>query len=83
MPTKKEIERIQNTGVRGVSAPRVKTRKDYNKEILHILEDLIEALPEQRFGQIICNYVLPDYRERDPFFEESKTTLERLQSLGR
>lgn len=83
MPTKKEIERIQNTGVREVSAPREKTRKDYNKEILHTLEGLIEALPDQRFGQIICNYILPDYREKDPFFEESKTTLERLQSLGR
>ena len=82
MPTKKEIERIQHTGVRREEAPKQKTRKDYNKEILHVLENLIEAFPEQRFGQIICNYIFPDYRERDPFFEEPKDTLEKYRKLG-
>ena len=28
------------------------------------LEDLIERYDQQRFGQIICNYVCGDYRDR-------------------
>lgn len=56
----------------------MKSRKEYNKEILTILECLIETMPEQRFGQIICNYIFPNYREVDPFYEESSETLKRL-----
>lgn len=55
------------------------TRLEANREIVRALEAYIEALPEQRFGQIICNYFLPEYREKDPFFEESTVTLERLK----
>lgn len=55
------------------------TRLEANREIVRALEAYIEALPEQRFGQIICNYFLPEYREKDPFFEESIVTLERLK----
>lgn len=28
--------------------------------------DLIEKYPQQRFGQIICNYVCTDYRDPEP-----------------
>lgn len=40
------------------------------KELLHevftnTLEELIEKWPNQRFGQIICNYACPDYREAE------------------
>lgn len=53
------------------------TRQEANKEIVGILKarypnyaealaftkDCIEAYPDQRFGQIICNYVCWDYRD--------------------
>lgn len=52
-------------------------RLDLNKKILSVLkgkhpeffviydtiEDLINKYPQQRFGQIICNYVCSDYRD--------------------
>lgn len=31
-----------------------------------ILLDCIKSHPQQRFGQIICNYLLPDYRNESP-----------------
>ena len=81
MLTKKEIERIQNTGVREKEPLREKTRQQCNRELLEVLEDLIEAFPEQRFGQVICNYIFPDYREKDPFYEEPRETLEKFHKL--
>lgn len=91
-----------------------KTRQEYNMEILKLfqtkfpendeiyddIEYLINQYPDQRFGQIFCNYICPDYRHDrksvytnilinkwfgndilDPFFEESKETLVRLQNV--
>ena len=55
------------------------TRQEANREIVRALEAFVEVYPNQRFGQIICNYFLPEYREKDPFFEESTVTLERLK----
>lgn len=54
------------------------TRQQYNKEILAELSKLIDKYPDQRFGQLIANYVLPHYREYDIFFEESKETLQNV-----
>lgn len=54
-------------------------RYEANKEILRTLEALVEAYPDQRFGQLVTNYIFPDYRERDPFFEESAETLRKLK----
>lgn len=82
MPTKKEIQQKQNTNLPLEEAPaKAKRRIDYNREILDILSAFVESFPDQRFGQIICNYFLPEYREKDPFFEESKDTLERLNKM--
>lgn len=82
--TKKDIQMIQNTNFTPppmeVKSKEV-TRKEYNERILDVLHALVEAFPDQRFGQLICNYILPEYREKDPFFEESKVTLERLTKL--
>ena len=56
------------------------TRQDANFEILNYVKEhypeydeniystiyyLIEKYIHQRFGQIICNYICPDYRDRD------------------
>ena len=51
-------------------------RQEFNFEILKYLAILVEQLPQQRFGQILSNYVLPD---GDPFYEESVQTLKRVK----
>lgn len=57
------------------------TRKEANIQLLKELEWFIERCPDQRFGQIITNYFLPHYYDRDPFFEESTETLKTVQDL--
>ena len=57
-----------------------------NKEILDLLSKLVEKFPEQRFGQILFNYVL-NYSQTDsgqihiddPFYEISERTLKRIK----
>lgn len=62
------------------------------EEVYDVLEDAIREYPNQRFGQILCNYIdfdNPDitsmlfYKSRtsDPFYEESKSTYNRLVKL--
>lgn len=58
---------------------KVRARKESNLGILEKLKELVEQYPEQRFGQIIANYVFPDYQEMDFFYEESVDTLEKLK----
>ena len=53
-------------------------RQQYNKQILNELSRLIDLYPDQRFGQLIANYILPNYRQQDIFFEESKQTLKNV-----
>lgn len=55
-------------------------RIDDNKKIIRILDKLIDEYPDQRFGQLIANYIFPFYREEDIFFEESSKTLEKLEA---
>lgn len=57
----------------------ISKRQEYNYKILSILksyfpemknkftdiEKCIESFPQQRFGQIICNYICPDYRNQN------------------
>lgn len=55
-------------------------RLDDNKKILRELGKLIDEYPDQRFGQLIANYIFPYYRQRDIFFEESSKTLENIEN---
>ena len=55
-------------------------RQDDNRKILRILDKLIDEYPDQRFGQLISNYIFPFYREEDIFFEESSKTLEKIEA---
>lgn len=55
-------------------------RQTINKEILKKLAILVEKYPQQRFGQILTNYLFPDYRSHDIFFDESAETLESLDN---
>jgi len=83
MLTKKEMLMRRNTNLSLEKGGTSRTRYALNKEILGILADLVEAFPEQRFGQILTNYVFPNYREKDIFFEESLETLKTLKNLGK
>lgn len=51
------------------------TRQEANKKLLKELEWFIEICPDQRFGQILCNYFFPKYQTTDPFFVEPTDTL--------
>ena len=51
------------------------TRQEVNKRILKELDRLVEKYPDMRFGQIVANYVFPEYREKDIFYIESERTL--------
>ena len=68
------------------------TRQEINREILKILSDLNEGMPQIRFGQLlaiakIITYKNGDIIKGDPpeaiadiFNEESKITLNRMKS---
>lgn len=62
--------------------PTEMTRHEANNKILDLIQDNvvvskviadiqehIDEYPQQRFGQIICNYIFPDYRDSDPSVE--------------
>ena len=57
-----------------------------NKEILDLLNKLVEKFSDQRFGQLLFNFVL-NYSQSDsgqihiddPFYEPSKQTLNRVK----
>lgn len=51
-------------------------RQKYNKEILGALQEIIEAVPNWRFQQIIQNIGISD--ETDKFYEESNETYLKL-----
>ncbi len=61
------------------------SRRDYNREIIGKLSEIVEAYPDFRFGQILFNFVL-NYSQSDlgqihiddPFYEESKVTIDRI-----
>lgn len=55
-------------------------RQEANRKILEKLAILVEKYPQQRFGQLITNYLFPDYRSHDIFFDESAETLETLNN---
>lgn len=83
MLTEREKTMRRNTNLPLEREEASRTRYALNKEILGILADLVEAFPQQRFGQIVANFVFPDYREKDIFFEESLETLKTLEKLGK
>ena len=54
-------------------------RQEANKEILKYIGDLVDRFPQQRFGQILSNYVLEG--DKDPFYEESTAMLKRIKGV--
>ena len=65
-------------------------RQKYNKLILGTLSKLVDKYPDLRFGQLLVNCTVieqhfsKNYGEplfvKDPFYEESKITWERMLS---
>lgn len=57
-----------------------------NKEILDILNRIVDKFPQVRFGQILFNYVLK-YSQSDsgqihiddPYYDSNETTLKRIK----
>lgn len=95
---KKQTRKRKNNIMENVS-----TRLEYNEKILELIKDevsdgtyallkeKVHEFPQQRFGQLIVNYlyisntvekevqkIFPSYPQRDPFFEESSETCDRL-----
>jgi formiminotetrahydrofolate cyclodeaminase len=65
-------------------------RQQYNNKIFDLIKDnivisnvkdtlkeLIDTYDQQRFGQIICNYICPDYRDSEQSIE-SKAIMDAL-----
>ena len=60
----------------------------YNKAIIDKLSELIDKFPEQRFGQLLVNSGIIQYKTdisvdgqlevMDPFYEESELTWKRM-----
>ena len=59
---------------------KILERQEANKEILAYIEALVNRFPQQRFGQILSNYILEDGGRKDPFYEESVDMLTRIKS---
>ena len=67
---------------------KIPNRKESNKEMVKILEELVNAHPELRFGQILMafGFITTDIGREglsvvDPFNEESVDTLKRVQEV--
>jgi hypothetical protein len=61
-------------------------RQEANRKLIKVLEKLVEAYPDWRFGQILFNAQFVIRKEnsldiKDPFYEESEETLERIKSI--
>lgn len=53
-------------------------RQKYNREILKALQEIVEAVPDWRFQQILQNVGIVN--DTDKFYEESRETYFNLQN---
>lgn len=49
--------------------------------ILNALAEIIKKYPQQRFGQIIYNYICANCPNNDPFYEEDAALLYELEKI--
>lgn len=56
----------------------IKTRKEYNKKLLLLLEEEIDKNPEIRFIQLLYNTGIIGEKQ-DRFYEESKLTYHKVK----
>ena len=83
----REIERSLFLILKKMNNEKIKNRQKANLQLLEILREQILKYPDQRFGQILINTEIVemqyDYLNehpivKDPFYEESVDTLERI-----
>lgn len=67
---------------------KISMRESSNKELLRILEKLVDDNPDLRLGQILFNYQFVKWENtdngikiHDPFYEESVDTLNRVKTI--
>lgn len=56
---------------------KIKRRQEYNREIIKMLSELVECLPDFRFWQLI--YLLGYETMPDRFYDESYDTMLQIQ----
>lgn len=62
------------------------TRQEANRKLVKVINDLVEAYPDWRFGQILFNAQFIIRKKdsldiQDPFYEESTETWGRIKSI--
>ncbi|MFA5626135.1 MAG: hypothetical protein WC965_01490 [Thiohalomonadaceae bacterium] len=61
------------------------TRQEYNRKIVESLSQQVERHPQQRFGQLLVNLGILEYRPGaemvDPFYEEPAETFSRMSTV--
>lgn len=57
----------------------IPNRYNDNCEILRLLKILIKQYPEQRFGQILVNYVIPQNFNGDLFYPEGELFINEMK----
>lgn len=67
---------------------KISMRKIANKQLLSILEQVVDNNPDLRLGQILFNYQFVKWeitddgiKIHDPFYEEPVDTLNRVKSI--
>lgn len=67
---------------------KIAMRQLANKQLLSILEQVVDNNPDLRFGQILLNYKFVKWelteegiKIHDPFYEEPVDTLNRVKSI--
>lgn len=58
--------------------------QDYNRihTICSLLEQIWSMVPDQRFGQLLCNLDLFNKRDSLNFYQEDEETLRRLKDIA-
>ena len=62
------------------------TRQEANRKLVEVINDLVETYPDWRFGQILFNVGIITRKKdsldiKDPFYEESTETWERIKKV--
>lgn len=63
---------------------KIAARQTCNYKIIERIKELVDKYPEQRFGQILYNYILEHGNNGqivDPFYEESYDMINRINKF--
>lgn len=63
---------------------KISARQTCNYKIIERIKELVDKYPQQRFGQILYNYILEHENNGqivDPFYEESIDMINRINKF--